>query len=361
MISNRPMKEIAKIGKGNLVRIVGLCQNYKTKIDVEEIDYAACPKTCPFSDKSVAERKEYCFNYCPNPPKKKPLITYTNEKHKYKITTNDQLEEKRLSKYQLLQFLLYHFMNVDSNGLVTYISIKEIAKIIGCDTRTIKNNNLALIDLGLIAYTKVTKDLFSIAILGYKKYHLTRKEGGTGYIQMPKEFLEELLQIKNVNSIRLAIRQLIKFDDESVKETDDKCFYTYEDIKRFMPSNVSYKSIIKETLSGTAKLFNVELYDSHVIFNLKDEFNGKKLRQIKENNIREIITNFYKENVLYLDKNEKDIEDLIQLSMEYGITYVNEALVIYLDLIKVKDEPLDNVGGFIRTVIKDNLLKKAVA
>lgn len=355
-----PLKEIANIGKSALILAVGLCENYKKEIYVEEIDFGSCPDTCPFKNIEGEIKQEYCKNNCSICTKKLPEVVYVNERHKYKLQIVDIVEQKRLSKLQLQQFLLYHFLNIDSNGIAKYVSVKEVATLLNCTTRSVRDNNEALRELGLIAFTRINIDLFSVAILGYKKYRETRENNGTGYIPMTKEFFHALINFENVNTMRLAIRLLLKFDDMSFQQEDSSCIYSYDDIKHFMPTNIRYKNIIDKTLEGVESIFEIEKRASFVVFKLKDGFNGKVQRTVKEKIFNKEVCKTLSENNL-TDK-QSSINDLVKLSMEYGLNSVNEAVNLYVSDYKNKmNNSVNNFGGFIRELIRKQLFKTLIA
>lgn len=362
MISNIPLKEFANIGKSILTLSVGICENYKQEIICEEIDYAACSPECPFFNFSIDQKKDYCINHCSAAPKKLPEITYVNEKNKYRLSTIDISEKKRLSKFQLLQFMLYHFLSVDSNGIIKYTSIKEIAKILGCTTKTVRNNNEVLRRMGFVATSTITTDIFNIIILGYKDYRLSQKDGGHGYIPMAQDFFAKLIEIDNVNAIRLCIRELIKADDDEVKlnEKIEESVFTYKNIKHFMPKNISYKSAIEDIVNKTSELFDIEKKASFMSFQLKDEFNGKKLKLIKEEVFKKNLTVFLDDNKIA--HTNKDISDLVQLSMEYGFSHVEIAIAEYSSkYIKLLNDGIENLGGFIRELIRKKFFENIAA
>lgn len=351
------LKEVAKIGKDVLVKIVGVAENYKKEVIVE--DFSACPTTCPFHSLSDEAKKGYCASHCPIVPKTVKVV-YVNEKHRYNLQLTDELKEKRVSKFKLLQYLLLHFL-CDSNGFVLHVSATEIASLLGSSVRTVKDNFKALKELGFIEYHKINADLFSVYLVDYHKYHLTKEEGGKGYIQMAKEFLHALIEIKNVNAIRLCLRQLLKYDDEVVLKGNTHGVYTYEDLKRFMPKNIRYKKAIQKVLEKTQKAFDVESKGSVVVFKLKDEYNGRILKQKKEQEYAQQIGAFFSENQEVVT--QFVMSDLVQLAMQYGIQYVMQALHIYKNMFLTEERTnfVENIGGFIRTVIRNNLLKKSVA
>lgn len=361
-----PFKEIAKVGKKLLVQVAGVCENYKIEKVVEEIDYDSCPTECALKGFDVEQKANICMNHCPhNRQIKSSKVVYMNERHKYKIKQKTVVEHDRLSKYQLLQLITYHFF-VDSRGFSSFISTKELAEHLGCTVRTVKNNNKQLQALGLISFSEYGADLFSIEIKDYTKNHLTKEQGGTGYVQMTKSFMEAIVSMDNVNVMRLAIRALLKYDNEVEVEKNEVCLYSYNDIKRFMPSNINHKKIIDELMQKTSSIFTILASDQYISIQLKEEYNGKVQKKEKEITYATEVGDYIEEINREVEQGEeiilteKDSEDLVQLSMEYGLNHVQKALSIYLAYIQSKSTPdtVHNIGGFIRTVIKNTIFNR---
>lgn len=357
-----PFKEIGKVGKRLLIQVAGITQNYKEETVVTAIDFDSCPAECIFKRFEVDKKRNVCMNHCPhNQITQTPKVVYMNERHRYHIKTVNGFEDSRVSKYQLLQLMSYHFLGTDSNGFVSYVSTKELAEELSCTVRTIRNNNKRLEELGFISFHNYGKDLFSVKINGYENYHLKKEEGGTGYIQMTQSFLEALFSMDNVNVMRLAIRSLLKFDNEAGDE--ERCEYSYNDIKRFMPSNINHKKIIDELMAKTTHIFHIETANSGIFLSLKEEFNGKIQKKQKSQQFREVLSNqievinetALEEESISLSSAETD--NLVELAMEYGIEPVVEALHHYKNYHRHTPEKIKNIGGFIRSVIEKNLLR----
>lgn len=361
-----PFKEIGKVGKRLLVQIAGITQNYKEVEVVEEIDFKSCPVECAFQQFDAEKKMSFCINQCPfNRQKKTPKVVYMNERHRYHIKTVNRFEDSRLSKYQLLQLLMYHFLGTDSKGFVSFVSKNQLANQLNCSVRTIKNNNKRLEELGLIVCHNYGTDLFNLKINGYEKYHLKKEEGGTGYVQMSQSFVKALIGMDNVNVMRLAIRALLKFDDEVEVRKEAQCEYSYNDIKRFMPTNINHKKIIDELMAKTTHIFDIETTNATVFISLKEEFNGKVQKLQKEVEFTETISTYIQEmNERLSGKEEihvsnKETENLVELAMEYGVDNVVQAIDICHDYLERDNTPhvIENLGGFIRTIIENSLFR----
>lgn len=351
MSLERPIKEIAKIGKVALLSAVGFCRNYKKESVIELELNAFCPEECMFKNSGFP---------CPEHRVEDPTIReteYINERHRYKI--KNTLEEKRLSKYQLKQFILYHYLNIDSNGFARLVSVKYVAEKLGCSIRTVVNNNRVLENLGLIAVVKRSPEFFNVFIAGYKQYHLKKEEGGTGYVQMPREFFEGLLKMNHANQIRMAIRKYLYYDNEVIVQKKPDCTLYFSHIKNFMPTNISYKKAILKTMEPAKEFFDIIIKDTFILFNLKDKYNGRVVKAQKEEQFsKEITATLENAHVRFV---KPDIGDLVQLSLEYGLEAVTEALGVYKERYIDEGNDVDNLGGFIRATIRRSLLQRTVA
>ncbi|WCK57714.1 hypothetical protein PP175_27135 (plasmid) [Aneurinibacillus sp. Ricciae_BoGa-3] len=361
-----PMREFARIGKKMLITVLGVTPNYKRgsdqghSLEEVEVDFSTCPSHCELKDVPIEDKATYCKQNCQYQIFSLPKGIYVNEMHRYRIQKDELLKnKKRLSKYQLLQFILYHLMTVDSNGFIKYVSIKAIASLLGCNVRTVKNNNIELSKLGLISTMKYTSDIFSVHITKYKEYHQSRKQNGSGYFRISKELFVQLVSAKSVNEIRASLRLALEQDNKSIS-AEEYAITTYQDIKQSLPKNISYPKIIKKTLEGVTGSFDIQSKDSIVMFKLRPEFNEKLLRAKKEKQFTQQIRSILGETTYKLSP--EDMNDLVQLSMEYGVTYLCEALSLYKEQVSNEEElVVENVGGFVRSLIKKTVFQKFIA
>jgi hypothetical protein len=175
------------------------------------------------------------------------------------------MRDKRLSKTQLKQILYYHFLNMDAKGIIKKVNVHKVAEALNCSINTIINNNNRLIELGFIGCTYLSSKIFNIFLVGYSKYHLTKEQGGNGYIQMSKEVLTELLKVKNVNVLRFELRRLLKVDNDSFKvlseATNTESTYSYNEIKRVMPK-YTYKQVINNVCINRTNILQFIYYNN---------------------------------------------------------------------------------------------------
>lgn len=352
------LQQFAKIGKAKLIQLVGMQSNFKTTKYEEKIDETICKSSCEvykmkkFLNSSIAlNLEETCCSCCEKAKKLVPSVTYHNEKNKYKIA----FDIDRVSKLQAKLFVLYHFFPVDKNGIVTNLSIKQIAKILNCTTKTVKSNNERLRELNYIWITYIDNDKFNILIEGYNKYHRTAKEGGSGYLYMSQKMLSELLSIDNVNALRLEIRRLIKADDYNIGATEPRpVTFTYSDIKRFLPSYVNYRGIIEKILSKLSNAFETTKKEDAIEFVLKKEYEANELIKIKGSEYATMFSSLF-DNEEVQEVTETDIGDLVQMSFQYHFEVVYEATQVVIENYIKQEKEVECIGALVRQIVRSML------
>lgn len=362
------LKEVAKIGKSILIQLVGVQPNFKQLTYTTEIDENICESSCCEiykmkqglmnsglwnSDDLISQLQETHCNHCEKAKVTEKVVEYYNEKNKYKIP--DIID--RLSKLQVKQFVLYHFLFVDKRGIVRNISTKEIASILGCTTKTVQVNNKRLTELNYIWVSNIDNDRFNLLLKGYNTYHLTAKEGGSGYLYMSKEMLSELLAISNVNTLRLEIRKLIKFDDNNIGATEPKpVTFTYKDISRFLPGYVNYRGIVEDILSQQSNAFTNIIRDDAIEFTIKEEYNSDVLIQVKGYEYFDKFGMLVEAESLTEVFSNEDIGDLVQMSFEYNFEIVFDAVKVVIENYIKQDKEVGSIGALVRQIVR-NMLK----
>jgi len=345
---------IRMTGRQNSVKFNSLNKNEETNNDV----CANCilhikDESEKINTKTLKYKEEYCFNYC------KRRKNHIKEKE-----LNDDnflgVVDKRLSRLQLCQNLLYQALDVNLNGIIKDVSESEVASLLGCTIRTVRNNNKRLSELNYIQTLKTSKDTFNVLLLDYNKYHLSTHDGGRGYIVMSNKTLIKLLNIENVNSLRIAIRNLIKFDDSNIKRIKTReVSYTYDEASFFLPNYINHKAIINKMLEETFSMFNYRKENEKIYFKIKDEYDGKKQRRKLENKYRLYIKNYCQQK--YFNLTNKDYDDLVQMSLEYRFNTVIDTLNLVYTKYYLKNITVENYCGLVREIIKNTQYKKIAA
>lgn len=342
------LTNFAIIGKSFLISILGVQENYNREVVTEELflDYSKC-KGCKFFKSKKYKIDNYCKNYC-NKPEKKVLIKneYYNEANRYHIPTRE-----RLSKSQIKQILLYHFLDVDNNGLVKGVSLKELANILKCDTKTVKNNNERFLELHHAYPSGIIDGEFSVFLRKYKEYYLPKSKGGTGYITMPLEMFKKLLEVEDVNALRIELRKLLEYDRRNIdSKSQVPANYTYRDIKRFLPKYLGYKGIINNVMDKGSEIFENIRANKGIVFKLKEKYDYLVIKEI----IIEKATNAYDEFFDVFNFSTKDFASILQLSTEYSIEVIKETLSRIAEYYLKAGIEIRNLGGLMRTIIRRN-------
>lgn len=264
----------------------------------------------------------------------------------------------RLSKTQIAQFLLYHFYHVDERGIIRNVQEKDIAETIGCTVKTVRNNNVIFEQLGLIYYSRSSYGI-NIKLVEYPRYF---DKNGYGYIELSFERLEELIQIENVNALRLEIRKELVYDNNEAKRKYkydySPCKISFHDFKTFAPKYTHYRGMLEEiTNKGTNTYQTVIKEDNTIYFTLKEGMHSsKELKEVKKEEYTKSISHYLEQrNVLGLVP-QTDQNDFVQLAFEYSLdrvlqaldTFINEEFVLGLQVTR-------NFGGRLRTIIRQQL------
>lgn len=372
------IKPFAKIGKEALTRILMAQNEYIEKTEVLDNEFLIdlnnkfnfyCSK-CPFAS---ASNKTYCIDHCENFKKYSfsdveitpaGLIVKSNKSIYLGKTSH------RLSRLNVMLFILLHFsITIDSKGIIKNIDIRELSEKLNCDTKSIVNSFNSLVKYGFIWTTKVSTYKYSVKIVPYETYHHTAKEGGNGYLHISDEVLNNLISIKEVNSVRTTISMILEQDEkrlEVIKEQnkskeinkqtikDESCKMTLCNIKHRLPryiSNIKVNNIIKQDKLN--ELFSLEIKENIIHFNINDKYNIDNYKiSIREKYITKIKEYLINSQVF---SDLVDFDDLLQMSIQYGI----DVVLYYLPIAEEKminNDYIGNCCGFLRNVINKGCL-----
>lgn len=393
------LSNFSRIGKGVLTRCIGLQKNYKEtiKTGVEKLDesQSGC-FSCPIyklkqellllnlSDEA-ARIEDMCHSCSTAVWQQQYTFQYINEKNRYGY-------QPRLKSNAIKLLLCYHFLQPDANGLIKDINLKDLSKILHCDIKTIQNNNAILSEYGYCYFSNSGwyNNHINILLPEYKSYHKSAAEGGRGYMTFNKNILDELLNMTDLNQIRLTIKGLLETDNQSAsgKAPQVKLSYTY--LKGFLPRYCK-RGIIQQALSKlNDTILQIHADTEHVEFALLPECDGKKLRkQLQEEKHLEMKDYIQSLNDLFdsakdcltQDKENIDIalstlnitpadtyepiilhnhdyHDLAGMCVQYSSSTVKHAISnIYNSHMNCngKRETIRNFGGLIRSTIEKQL------
>lgn len=367
------LNDTIKIGIERLLSVLGFRKNYKEVFEIKGYNFYYCNKIkCPIctqlEGQAFTEEKKNLIkeNMCSNCPYSEQKHTiYYNEKNNYKV------KEQILSKTRLLQFLLYHATS-DSNGLVKAISFDEISKKLNISLRSVKDNNKFFIDTGLICSTRLNTDQISLFIIGYKNYFKSKEDYGRGYLEISSEILKELFVEKNINVIRLTLRELLKHNKLSADDEIVEFTYTYKEIKRFLPSYINCpKKIIDLIKNGTTNIFNTKFNKDGISLKIKENYDSKVMRETNDKKYKvKIAEHIFKQgrnlgrtilgetlDLFEITDIEIYMKDFVQMSHQYSLELVLYGIDYLITLI-LKYNFIGNYGGTVRNKIVEYIYGK---
>ena len=395
------ISKFARVGKAPLIKAVGLQKNHKEicYTETQELDrYATGCFSCPnykyvefaeYMPPQVKTQAECKCAGCPFAKYKtvyKEHIKYINEKNHYGYA-------KRLTAIPLKLLLIYHFGSPNPQGIVRGYNTTELAKYLGCSPRSIRNANQTLQEYGYVhVLESIKKRQFDIMLMEYPDYAKTAREGGRGYATFNKELLKEIIQIKDINQLRVFIRVALDLDIKKEPEED----VSYISLQRFLPDYCK-KGVIRKALSASTSLFSIVFGEEKISFSLNKSFHGRSdydNSQIQgEKEISKYIANLdsymehvnnallqnkeippeaqlleyeeinpsvhmkSKDSMLYVQfrLSADDIKDLGLLVATYSIDSVKKAIIYIHKNYISKLHIIENIGALARTLLKDEV------
>ena len=387
------MDNFTNIGKAVLLQAIGLQKNY-TEIKestVEVIDYnnTVCSdcKYCAILKAFEPESEAYqaALETCRNCPKK--VFTtetiykkvYHNEKNRY--AQNGYKPRLKTNAIKLL--LALHFYHPDRFGIIKNIDIRELASLLHCDIKTIRNNLNILNNYSYITYSRPDTYFITICLNDYENYYLPAKKGGRGFFVLSLDLLKQLLKINTLVALRIYLRELVDIDNLNIKGGPFTAVSkTFKDIKKSLPDYCK-PHIIKRAVQQENAIFNITLKESGVRFEIKDEYNSKQQKEkcynyyinkftdfvaefnntavaLNTNNVKpeKYIAYFdtaSSENYHLIHLKDFEIEDLAMLAVQYSYDSVIYAFSSIYKTYILNDRPITNLGGLVRTVINTQL------
>jgi hypothetical protein len=330
----------ASIGNAVLLSALFLQKNHVEYINKQRIDEL---NTGCYTCKAFRSGSNIC-EQCPH------KVYETYQEKKYINEKNRYGERKLLKRNALLLFIYLHFKNPDKNGLV-YFDSEEAAKTLNCNERSIKNNLHLLEENDYIVLNPTGYAGFYKAFLPeYSTYFKKASSGGRGYAVMSSDVFTQLTTMKDINSLRFAIREIIGIHQEIHKP--------YNEIKRNLPNYCTKKKV--RTIAKSvpfSQLFYISCAKRYVSIAPKEEYQNvaDKLRadcrvsvENKVSQINQFAETQHKHFKLHI--NEQAMTDIVNIALKTPIIYICDALsTIYRDYI-AHNVPISNLGALVRTI-----------
>ena len=364
---------VISIGKAVLYQMLGIQESYYTPVHIP----SEC-KSCPWIEAamqnpstSVIQRLNEKCALCQN--KHSNCLKYINERNQYG-------KNEKIHRNAIQIFMLLHTYSPSSTGYTKNISIQALSSCLNISERTVKNCLKVLENKNYIFVDYMASGSFNAILLDYQKYFLKAEKGGRGYIKIPENILMKLLEIKNILTFRIILRQFLDTNNtDSIK--------TYNQLKRTLPAYCKRNVIIKALNSYTNTIYNIKTSISDVHFSLKTIFTPNIVIEQEKNNYISYFTHILQdlENFVWSSKpismvpehlkrfvinpvsgesistpvlfqqnhTENILNDLAQLSITYSSDIVLDALAdTYREKMCKSHSLIKNVGAYIKTVIK---------
>ena len=375
----------ARVGRSPLIKAVGLQKNFKEVFYTETLEldrYASGCFSCPnyknvefaeFMPPQIQTKAKQCCASCPFAQYEKNMFGYA----------------RRLTAIPLKLLLVYHFGSPNPQGIVRGYNTTQLAAYLGCSPRSVRNANITLAEYGYIhVLESLKKNHFDVMLMEYKDYAKTAREGGRGYATFNKEFLDEIMQITDINQLRVFLR--IALDLDTKKDPEEEI--SYSSLQRFLPDYCK-KGVIQKALSAASRLYDLVFDNDKIKFTLNTIFHGRteyENSQISgENEIYEYIQKIdssietvnqailedkpfeaeflsdqeiepsiaskIKKEKLYVafDLSAENFKDLGLLVSTYSIDAVKKVIRYIHKNYVAKLKTIDNFGALARTLLKD--------
>jgi hypothetical protein len=295
------LANFANIGKSVLLKAIGLQTNTKsveivTKsvIDAESSGCLSCLnyslKIKSTKDgKLYAQAMEVCANCnsCKYKEVEEERIVYINEKNKHGYLP-------RLKSLAIKQFMLYHFLEPDKYGVVTNLNCNEIASVLNCSAKSVKNNNLLLENYGYIQCDSYNHGNFTVLLNEYATYHLPASKGGRGYITLTPELLQAFIACPTLNSLRIELRKLIELDTQNLRGNYTAITRDISELRNTLPSYCK-PCVVKKALSIGTQVFDTVINNSMVTFTIKACYLIKEKRKEIADSYKSKLSDFLKQ------------------------------------------------------------------
>lgn len=292
-VRNLKLSKYGRIGKAPLIRAIGIQKNHKEVIYTESQELDRIESGCfscanyqnieylEYLPAEIQKSATCCCENCPHAVYK----TVTHETYKYVNEKNMFGSSPRLKSIALKLLLIYHFANPDENGFVRGISPKELANMLGCTVRSIKNANNALQKYGYIMYSSdgYSRNKIQIFLPEYRTYCLTADQGGRGYATFNQECLLELLKVKSLNQLRIFLRMALEIDTNRNSDNGLIISKDYGFFRRFLPQYCK-PGVIRDALENESNIFTIGYNGETIYLKMNPTYHGR--RNFDTNNVK---------------------------------------------------------------------------
>ena len=189
-------------------------------------------------------------------------------------------EKQLLKSCSVRLFILIHFYANANTGITSPLDLEDLAQALDCNIKTVRSNILRLESCGFfdVSMDPVTEE-YSFTIHDYTKMYNPIGLGG-GYIQCTYDLLDQLLQIKSINELRVILMLLCEAITTELQSSAKLAVakLTFKELLAGLPKYVK-PGVVKQILdhANSFKTIFKEEYTRkkrYIAAKLNDCFNG---------------------------------------------------------------------------------------
>lgn len=229
-------------------------------------------------------------------------------------------------------YLYLHILGPQKDGKVT-LFLDDAVNYTHRSKRTVSNNLKTLQRKGYIYITPgALDDTYTIYITHYKYNAFAKSDSRYGYIVLSKDTLDSIVEIKDINTFRFAVRGLL--NQVPGKQNSGMCDgCTYKEIKTMFPGYILKTKVLDLMQNKSIKqLFNISASESLKYFKIRpkticDALALKKKRlSVHITAVKKIFSSMnlkYTNNIFKLSDSE--IRDVGYLLFQYSTNEIKQA------------------------------------
>lgn len=199
---------------------------------------------------------------------------------KYQYNLEERFTSLRFPHSLMKQILTYICLS-DSKGEIAYTKEDDLAEFMGCSVRTVQHNNQLLFENDIISWERIYTGAITVSFNHYLEDIMDLTEVGSvndgeevagfegkrfaknhGYTLLSKDLLTELIQLDDVNALRLALRALRNLEKDINVQKQEDSYLSYAELKEVLPEYIGYKSAIRNLLEKVRGLFDLHIFDT---------------------------------------------------------------------------------------------------